>query len=80
VLTRILRLRTAPTSVVGSNADTGPMTLHGHWAVEIKEGLAATACSKAQMFPIHAYALPRSLQDVRADPVIMTCKQCGQAL
>jgi hypothetical protein len=73
-LTHILRLWTAPTSVVGFDADTCPMTLHGRWAVEIKEGLATTACSEARVFLRHARTLPRCLQDVWADDVIMTCK------
>jgi hypothetical protein len=68
VLTRILRLRTAPTSVVGSNADMGPMTLHGHWTVEIKEGLAATACNKLTCFQY----MPTHYRG--------TCKMCGQTL
>jgi hypothetical protein len=62
----VLQLRTAPTSEVGSNADTCPMALRRPWAVEIKEGLAAMACSQAHVFPRHAHTLPRHLQDVRA--------------
>jgi hypothetical protein len=72
----VLWLWTTPTSVVGSGADMCPMALHGSWVV--KEGLAATACSKAHMFPRHAHALPRCLVDVWADDVIMTYKLCGQ--
>jgi RNase P subunit RPR2 len=56
------------------------MALHGPWAVEIKKGLAAMTCSKARMFSRHARMLPKHLQDMRADVVIMTCKPCGQAL
>jgi hypothetical protein len=47
VLTRVLRLQTAPTSGVGSGADACPMALHRPWAVEIKERLAAMTCSVA---------------------------------
>jgi hypothetical protein len=32
------------------------------------------------VFPRHARALPRRMQDVWANGVIMTCKPCGQAL
>jgi hypothetical protein len=77
---RILRLRTAPTSEVGSGADTCPMALHRLWVIEIKEGLAATSCSEARVFPRHASALLRHLQDMRADDVILTCKPCKHVL
>jgi hypothetical protein len=79
-LTCALRLQTAPASEVGSGADTCPMTLHGPWAIEIKEGLAVTVCSETRVFSRHARSLLRRLQDVRADGVIMTCKLCGHAL
>jgi hypothetical protein len=65
---------------VGSDADTCPMALCRPWAVEIKKGLAAMAYSKAHVFLGHAHALPRSLQDMRADDIIMTCKLYGHAL
>jgi hypothetical protein len=71
-LTHVIQLWTTPASEVGSSADMCPMALRGTWVVEIKEGLAAMACSKARMFPRHARALPRHLQDVQADGVIMT--------
>jgi hypothetical protein len=76
----VLRLRTAPASEVVSGADTCPMALNRPWAIEIKEGLPATACCEARTFPRHARALPRRLQDLRADGVTMTCKPCRQAL
>jgi hypothetical protein len=76
-LTRVLRLQTALASVVGSSADMYPMALRGMWAVEIKEGIATSACSKTRVFPRHAHALPRRMQDVWADDVIMTYKTCG---
>jgi hypothetical protein len=50
-LTHILWLWTAPTSVVGSGADTYPMAFHGSWAIE--EGLPSMACSEARVFPRH---------------------------
>jgi hypothetical protein len=65
---------------VGSGVDTCLMALYGSWVVEVKEGIVATACSKARVFQRHAHALPRRLQNVRADGVIKTCKPCGQAL
>jgi hypothetical protein len=77
-LTCVLRLRTASTSVVGSAADTYPMAIYGPRAVE--EGLAATACIEARVFLRHARVLPRHLQDVWEDDVIMTCKPCRLAL
>jgi hypothetical protein len=80
VLTCVLRHRSAPAPVVGSSADTCPMSLRRPWAVEIKEGLVATACSEARVFSRHAHMLPRHLQDVWADNVIMTYKPCGQVL
>jgi hypothetical protein len=80
VLTCVLWLQTAPTSVVGSSAGMCPMALHGPWVVEIKEVLATTACSEAHVFPRHSHALPRRLQDVRVDGVIVTYKPCRQAL
>jgi hypothetical protein len=46
---------------VGSGADMCPMALHGLWAIEIKKGLAALACSKARVFPGHAHVLLRHL-------------------
>jgi hypothetical protein len=64
----------------GSGAVTCTVTLTGQCALIMKKGLAATTCSKAHMFPRHAPALPRGLQDVRANDVIMTCKPCGQTL
>jgi hypothetical protein len=64
----------------GSNIVTYPTTLRGLQVLRIKKELAAMACSKAHMFPRHARALSRSLQDMRADGIIMTCKPCGQAL
>jgi hypothetical protein len=76
-LTCALRLRTAPSSVMGSDADMCSMTLHGSWVVE--EGLTAMACSDAHVFPRHAYVLPRRLVDVWTAGVIMTCKPCEQA-
>jgi hypothetical protein len=79
-LTCILRLWTTPASVVDSGAGTCPMGLREPWAVEIKDGLAATAYGETRVFPRHAYTLPMRLQDVWADSVIMTCKPCGQAL
>jgi hypothetical protein len=79
-LTHILQLRTAPASVVGSGADTYPMALRGPWAVEIKEDIAASACNKAHVFPRHTHVLPRRMQDVQVDDVIMTYKTCGHAL
>jgi hypothetical protein len=79
-LARVLRLQIAPTSDVGSGADTCPVALHRLWAVETKEGIAAMACNKAHVFSRHAHALPRCLQYVQADGVIMTCKPCGQTL
>jgi hypothetical protein len=79
-LTRVLWLYTAPASEVGSGANACPMALHRPWAVEIKEGLAATACSEAHVFRRYVRTLPRRLQDVQRDCVIMTCKPCGHAL
>jgi hypothetical protein len=79
-LTHVLWLRTTPTSVVGSSADTCPMALHGPWAVEIEEDIAATSCSEARVFPRHTRALSRHLQDVWVDNIIMTCKHCGKVL
>jgi RNase P subunit RPR2 len=38
------------------------------------------ACSDARVFLRHASVLPRRMQDVRADDIIMTCKPCGQEL
>jgi hypothetical protein len=38
------------------------------------------ACIEARMFPRHAHALLRHLQDIRVDDVIMACKLCRQAL
>jgi hypothetical protein len=76
-LTRPHRLWTTPASVVGFDADTCPMVLHGPWAIEIKEGLAATVCSEAPMFPRHALTLPRCMQDVWVDDIIMTYKPYG---
>jgi hypothetical protein len=63
-LTRSLSFRPCPTSEVGSSADMCPMALHGPWVIEIKRDLAATACSKAHVFPRHAHTLLRHLQDV----------------
>jgi hypothetical protein len=57
-----------------------PMALHGPWAIEVKEGLAAIACSEAHVFLRHAHTLLRRLQDMQADGVIMTYKSCRQAL
>jgi hypothetical protein len=65
---------------VGSGADTCLMALHMALIVEIKEGLAATTCSKTHLFLRHVRALPRRLQDMRADDVIMTYKPCGYVL
>jgi hypothetical protein len=79
VLTCILRLWAAPASEVGSGADTYSMALREPWPIEIKEGISASACSNAHGFPRHARVLPRCLQDVRADGVIMTCNPCGHA-
>jgi hypothetical protein len=76
-LTCALRLRTAPSSVMGSDADMCPMTLHGSWVVE--EGLAATTCNEARVFLRHAHTLPRRLVDMWTAGVIMTCKPCEQA-
>jgi hypothetical protein len=76
-LTHIPRLRIAhPTSEVGSNDDTCPLVLYRPWAVKIKKGLDATACSKAHVFLKHARTVPRRLQDVRANRVIIICKSC----
>jgi hypothetical protein len=80
VLTRVLRLRTAPALEVASSADTCSMSLHGPWAVEIKEVIATKACREARVFPRHARALLRHLQDMWADGIIMAYKSCGQAL
>jgi hypothetical protein len=66
--------------VGASSAVTCPMTFRGQRALRIKKGLAITACSKTHMFPRHARVLPRRLQDVWADGVIMTYKPCGPAL
>jgi hypothetical protein len=77
-LTHVHRLRTAPASMVDSGADMCPMALRGLWVVEIKEGLAATTCNEALVYPRHARVLPRHLQDVWADGVIMICKPCGR--
>jgi hypothetical protein len=55
----VLQLQTAPTSVVGSGADTCPMALHGPWAIE--EGLATMTSSDARVFPRHVRALPMCL-------------------
>jgi hypothetical protein len=52
---------------------------HGPWAIEIKKDLAATVCNKAHVFPRYACMLPKHLQDVRADGVIMTYKPCKHA-
>jgi hypothetical protein len=79
-LTRVLQLQTAPTSMVGSGVDMCPKALRGPWAIEIKEGLAAMACGEACVFLRHACALPRHLQDMWADSVMMTYKPRGQAL
>jgi hypothetical protein len=49
------------------------MALRGPWAVEIKKGMVATACSKAHVFLRHARALLRFLQDVWASDVIVAC-------
>jgi hypothetical protein len=49
-------------------------------AIEIKKGLAVTACNKTHVFLRHARVLPRHLQDVWVDSVIMTCKPCRHAL
>jgi hypothetical protein len=76
-LTHVLQLCTTPASVVGSGADMCPMALREPWAIEIKEGLAATACCKARVFPRHAHALSKHLQDVWVDGVIMKYKLCG---
>jgi hypothetical protein len=65
---------------VGSDVDKNPMALRRPWTVEIKEGIAVTACNKAHVFPRHARVLSRRLQDVRADDVIMIYKLCGQVL
>jgi hypothetical protein len=64
----------------GSDVVTYPTTLRGPCALRIKKGLAAMACSKAHMFPRHTRVLPRRLQDMRVDDIIMTYKPCGQAL
>jgi hypothetical protein len=37
-------------------------------------------CSEARLFSRHAHVLPRRLQDMRADSVIMIYKSCKQAL
>jgi hypothetical protein len=79
-LTHVLQLWTAPASEVGSGADTCPMSHHGPWAVEIKEGFAVAACSEARVFPRYARVLLRRLQDVRVDGVIITRKSCAHAL
>jgi hypothetical protein len=50
------------------------MALHRPWAVEMEEDIATLVRSEAHVFPRHAHALPRHLQDVWADGVIMTCK------
>jgi hypothetical protein len=60
-LTRVLRLQTAPASEVGSGADTCHMALYESWAIEIKEGIGATACSKARVCSRHARMLLRRL-------------------
>jgi hypothetical protein len=64
----------------GSSADTCPSALRGLWAIEIKEGLATTSCSEARVVLRHTRMLPRHLQDVQADGIIMSCKPCRQAL
>jgi hypothetical protein len=56
--------RPQPASAVGFDADTCHMTLREPWAVEIKKGMAATACSKPRVFSRHARELSRCLQDV----------------
>jgi hypothetical protein len=72
MLTRVLQLWTAPASKVGFGADTCPMALQRSWA--------ATASSEAHVFLRHTRALPRRMQDMRADDVIMNYKPYGQAL
>jgi hypothetical protein len=61
VLTYVLQLRTAPASEVGSDADKCHIALRRPWAIEIKEGLAAMACSEACVILRHARALSRHL-------------------
>jgi hypothetical protein len=75
-LTRVIQLRTAPASEVGSSADMCLMALHMPWPAEIKECLAAMVCSEARVFLRHICALPRRL----LDGVILTCKSYGYAL
>jgi hypothetical protein len=73
-LTCVLQLQTTPASVEGSSANMCPKALQGLWDVEIKEGLAPTACSEAHVFPRHARVLLRHLQDLWAEGIIMTSK------
>jgi hypothetical protein len=61
---RVPQYRTAPASMVGSGADMCLIALHGSWAAEIEEGLAATACSEARVFPRYIHTLLRRLQYV----------------
>jgi hypothetical protein len=63
-LTCVLRHRTAPTLVVGSDADMCPMALYEPWVTEIEEDLATTTCSEARVFLKHTRTLSRRLQDV----------------
>jgi hypothetical protein len=44
-----------------------------------KERLSCNGMQQGSLFPRHAHMLPRRLQDVRADDIIMTCKPCRQA-
>jgi hypothetical protein len=79
-LTRVPQLRTAPTSEVGSSADTCPMALRRSWTIGIKKVLVAMASSKAHVFLRHTHVLLRRLQDVRPGGIIMTCKPCRHTL
>jgi hypothetical protein len=64
----------------GSGAVTCPTSLRGSRALRIKKCLAATAYNKACVFSRHIRTLPRRLQDVQSDDVIMTYKPCRQTL
>jgi ABC-type transport system involved in Fe-S cluster assembly fused permease/ATPase subunit len=56
------------------------VSLGSPWAIEIKKVLSVMAYNKARVFSRYARALPKRLQDVQTDNIIMIYKPYRQAL
>jgi hypothetical protein len=56
------------------------VSLGSPWAIEIKKVLSVMAYNKVRIFLRYARALPKRLQDVQTDNIIMTYKPYRQAL